>query len=112
MLVAEPHVDQGEPRLPQEVKKKNYMRHSKILYGSPTTTCCCRLQLRLPAFRIVCSSEVAVSWRQALEQLDKKLAEGDEKAALAHAKDLQGKPGGLQFFGAARQVGRISYWLS
>jgi hypothetical protein len=72
----------------------------------------CRPQLRLPAFRIICSSEVAVSRRQALEQLDKKLAEGDEKAALSHAKDLQGKPGGLQFFGAARQVGRISSWLS
>ncbi|KAE8010129.1 hypothetical protein FH972_006520 [Carpinus fangiana] len=71
----------------------------------------CRPQLRLPAFRIICSSEVAVSRRQALEQLDKKLAEGDEKAALAHAKDLQGKPGGLHFFGAARQVPQRLYTL-
>jgi hypothetical protein len=72
----------------------------------------CRPQLRLPAFSIICSSDVGVSRRQALEQLDKKLAEGDDKAALSHAKDLQGKPGGLRCFGAARQVVRISSWSS
>lgn len=72
----------------------------------------CRPQLRLPAFNIICSSDVGVSRRQALEQLDKKLAEGDDKAALSHAKDLQGKPGGLRCFGAARQVVRISSWSS
>lgn len=72
----------------------------------------CRLQPRLPAFSTICSSEVGVSRRQALEQLDKKLAEGDDKATLLLAKDLQGKPGGLRFFGAARQVVRISSWFS
>ncbi|KAG6701536.1 hypothetical protein I3842_08G169800 [Carya illinoinensis] len=64
----------------------------------------CRPQLRLTTFGIICSSQVGVSRRQALEQLDKKLAEDDDRAALSLAKDLQGKPGGLRCFGGARQV--------
>ncbi|XP_042991864.1 uncharacterized protein LOC122318508 isoform X2 [Carya illinoinensis] len=71
----------------------------------------CRPQLRLTTFGIICSSQVGVSRRQALEQLDKKLAEDDDRAALSLAKDLQGKPGGLQCFGGARQVPQRLYSL-
>ncbi|KAG6701524.1 hypothetical protein I3842_08G169400 [Carya illinoinensis] len=56
-------------------------------------------------------SDVCVSRRQALEQLDKKLAEDDDRAALSLAKDLQGKPGGLRCFGGARQVPQRLYSL-
>ncbi|KAG6646102.1 hypothetical protein CIPAW_08G170300 [Carya illinoinensis] len=55
--------------------------------------------------------DVGVSRRQALEQLDKKLAEDDDRAALSLAKDLQGKPGGLRCFGGARQVPQTLYSL-
>ncbi|KAG6701537.1 hypothetical protein I3842_08G169800 [Carya illinoinensis] len=71
----------------------------------------CRPQLRLTTFGIICSSQVGVSRRQALEQLDKKLAEDDDRAALSLAKDLQGKPGGLRCFGGARQVPQRLYSL-
>ncbi|XP_057961558.1 uncharacterized protein LOC131153338 isoform X3 [Malania oleifera] len=47
------------------------------------------------------NSANGVSRRQALEQVDKELAKGDERAALSLVKDLQGKPGGLRCFGAA-----------
>lgn len=64
-----------------------------------------RPQLRFPRFGILCSSsEVSVSRQQVLKQVDKELAKGDERAALTLVKDLQGKPGGLRCFGAARQV--------
>lgn len=54
---------------------------------------------------IVCLSEAGggVRW-QVLQQMDKELSQGNERAALALVKDLQGKPGGLRCFGAARQV--------
>ncbi|KAM3705021.1 hypothetical protein ACJW30_03G051200 [Castanea mollissima] len=71
----------------------------------------CRLQLKLPASRTTCSSEVVVSRGQVLEQLDKELAKGDDKAALSLVKHSQGKPGGLQCFGAARQVPQRLYTL-
>nr|XP_023916345.1 uncharacterized protein LOC112027934 [Quercus suber] len=71
----------------------------------------CRLQLKLPALRISCSSEVVVSRGQVLEQVDKELAKGDDKAALSLVKHSQGKPGGLQCFGAARQVPQRLYTL-
>ncbi|XP_050274594.1 uncharacterized protein LOC126717201 isoform X1 [Quercus robur] len=71
----------------------------------------CRLQLKLPALRITCSSEVVVSRGQVLEQVDKELAKGDDKAALSLVKHSQGKPGGLQCFGAARQVPQRLYTL-
>ncbi|KAL0005778.1 hypothetical protein SO802_013339 [Lithocarpus litseifolius] len=71
----------------------------------------CRLQLKLPALRIACSSEVVVSRVQVLEQVDKELAKGDDKAALSIVKHSQGKPGGLQCFGAARQVPQRLYTL-
>lgn len=65
-----------------------------------------RPQLRFPSFGIILclSSEVSVSRQQVLKQVDKELAKGDERAALTLVKDLQGKPGGLRCFGAARQV--------
>lgn len=63
-----------------------------------------QLSLRFPSFGIICSSEVSVSRQQVLKQVDKELDKGDERAALSLVKDLQGKPGGLRCFGAARQV--------
>lgn len=54
---------------------------------------------------VVGSSETALSRRrQALEQVDSELSSGNERAALSLVKDLQGTPGGLRCFGAARQV--------
>lgn len=41
---------------------------------------------------------------QVLEQVDKELSKGNERAALNLVRELQAKPGGLRCFGAARQV--------
>ncbi|KAF3662256.1 putative NB-ARC domain-containing disease resistance protein [Capsicum annuum] len=75
--------------------------------GSSAAYCggllCCS-QLRLSNSRIVSSLSV-------LEQVDKELIKGDERAALSLVKDLQGKPGGLRCFGAARQVPQRLYSL-
>ncbi|OMO99032.1 hypothetical protein COLO4_13563 [Corchorus olitorius] len=68
-------------------------------------------RLKLSTFRIVNSSEVKVSRRQVLEQVDKELSKEDERAALSLVKDLQGKPGGLRCFGAGRQVPQRLYTL-
>nr|AAW65809.1 stress regulated protein isoform 1 [Solanum virginianum]AAW65810.1 stress regulated protein isoform 1 [Solanum virginianum] len=57
---------------------------------------CCS-QLRSSNSRILSGLSV-------LEQVDKELMKGDERAALSLVKDLRGKPGGLRCFGAARQV--------
>ncbi|KAJ4719553.1 Stress regulated protein [Melia azedarach] len=61
--------------------------------------------------RILSSSEVGVSKRRVLEQVDEELSKGDERTALSLVKDLQGKPGGLRCFGAARQVPQRFYTL-
>lgn len=52
-----------------------------------------------------------MSRRKVLEKVDEELTKGDEKAALSLVKDLQGKPGGLRCFGAARQVPQRLYTL-
>ncbi|KAK3200403.1 hypothetical protein Dsin_023818 [Dipteronia sinensis] len=57
------------------------------------------------------SSEIQVSKRQVLQQIDKELINGNDREALALVKDLQGKPGGLRCFGAARQVPQRLYTL-
>ncbi|KAL2501218.1 uncharacterized protein Fot_35066 [Forsythia ovata] len=46
-----------------------------------------------------------------LEQMDMELSKGNERAALSLVKDLQGKPGGLRCFGAARQIPQRLYTL-
>ncbi|XP_015065675.1 uncharacterized protein LOC107010929 isoform X1 [Solanum pennellii] len=75
--------------------------------GSTAAYCggllCCS-QLRSSNSRIVSGLSV-------LEQVDKELMKGDERAALSLVKDLQGKPGGLRCFGAARQVPQRLYSL-
>lgn len=75
--------------------------------GSSAAYCggllCCS-QLRLNNSRIVSGLSV-------LEQVDKEFTKGDERAALSLVKDLQGKPGGLRCFGAARQVPQRLYSL-
>ncbi|NP_001233778.2 stress regulated protein [Solanum lycopersicum] len=66
---------------------------------------------------LLCCSELRssnsriVSGLSVLEQVDKELTKGDERAALSLVKDLQGKPGGLRCFGAARQVPQRLYSL-
>lgn len=68
--------------------------------------CYSRMGLRNPRNRIVCLSETesGIRWK-ILEQMDKELSKGNERAALALVKDLQGnKPEGLRCFGAARQI--------
>ncbi|XP_065851657.1 uncharacterized protein [Euphorbia lathyris] len=57
------------------------------------------------------SSSIGVSRQHGLEQVDKELSKGDERAALTLIKDLQGKPGGLRCFGAARQVPQRLYTM-
>lgn len=61
-----------------------------------------------PCFRAVgiwnCSTEVGLRRRQVLEQVDKELAKGDDRAALFLLKESQGKLDGVRCFGAARQV--------
>ncbi|KAK1423688.1 hypothetical protein QVD17_18996 [Tagetes erecta] len=47
-----------------------------------------------------------------LEQVDKELSKGDDRAALSLVKDLQSKPGGLRAFGAAQQVPQRLYTLN
>lgn len=64
---------------------------------------CCS-QLRSSNSRILSGLSV-------LEQVDKELMKGDERAALSLVKSLQGKPGGLRCFGAARQVPQRLYSL-
>lgn len=46
-----------------------------------------------------------------LDAVDKELARGEERAALSLVKGLQGQPGGLRCFGAARQVPQRDYTL-
>ncbi|KAH6803169.1 stress regulated protein [Perilla frutescens var. frutescens] len=48
---------------------------------------------------------------QVLEQVDKELSKGNERAALNLVKDLQAKPAGLRCFGAARQIPQRLYTL-
>ena len=69
-----------------------------------TLSCSKRLKLKPFALRASCSAELEVSKQQLVQQLDKELASGDDRAALALVRDLQGKPGGLRCFGSARQV--------
>ncbi|XP_045796534.1 uncharacterized protein LOC123890862 isoform X1 [Trifolium pratense] len=64
--------------------------------------------------RIQCVNKVGVSScrQQLLESVDKELTKGDDRAALALVKDLQGNPnGGLRCFGTARQVPQRLYTL-
>ncbi|KAI8027675.1 hypothetical protein LOK49_LG02G02026 [Camellia lanceoleosa] len=48
----------------------------------------------------------AVRRRRALRRVDREISKGNHKAALTLVKQLQGKPGGLRGFGAAKQVHR------
>ncbi|GAV63234.1 hypothetical protein CFOL_v3_06754 [Cephalotus follicularis] len=48
--------------------------------------------------------ESAKRRRRALKRVDSELAKGNLKTALSLVKQLQGKPGGLRGFGAAKQV--------
>lgn len=71
------------------------------------------VRLRVLTVRAVNSSEPSLdpltlksggSRLQVLQQVDELLRKGNERGALSLVKLLQGKPGGLRCFGAARQV--------
>ncbi|KAK7245049.1 hypothetical protein RIF29_39879 [Crotalaria pallida] len=83
--------------------------------GVALTSRPCPQQLKLCSYefrvRVQCCSNVGVCRQQVLEQVDKELTKGDDRAALALVKDSQGKPGGLSCFGAARQVPQRLYTL-
>ncbi|XP_026665265.2 uncharacterized protein LOC103719691 isoform X2 [Phoenix dactylifera] len=78
------------------------------------------VRLRVLTVRAVNSSESSLdsvilksggSRLQVLQQVDELLRKGNERGALSLVKDLQGKPRGLQCFGAARQVPQRFYNL-
>lgn len=50
------------------------------------------------------AADFAIRRRRAFKRVDKELSRGNFKAALNLVKQLQGKPGGLRGFGAAKQV--------
>ncbi|XP_077240596.1 stress regulated protein isoform X2 [Tasmannia lanceolata] len=79
-----------------------------VIYSSGLLS---HLRLRLSKIRAVYSSESAVLRLQILERVDVELTKGDERVALSLVKDIQGKPGGLRCFGAARQVPQRLYTL-
>lgn len=61
------------------------------------------LHLSRRCCRIVSGIDGGGRW-QVLEQVDKELTKGNDRAALSLVRDLQAQPGGLRCFGAARQV--------
>nr|DAD37877.1 TPA_asm: hypothetical protein HUJ06_008518 [Nelumbo nucifera] len=81
---------------------------SMVYYGFRLSL---RPRLNLRMVRALCSIEPGGSRLQILEQVDKELASGNDVAALSLARDLQGKPGGLRCFGAARQIPQRLYTL-
>ncbi|XP_054776603.1 uncharacterized protein LOC129285079 [Prosopis cineraria] len=82
-----------------------------IHYVGLALSCPKRFKLMPLASGVRCSAKFEVSTRQLLQQVDKELSSGDDRAALALVKDLQGKRGGLRCFGAARQVPQRLYTL-
>ncbi|KAJ3679607.1 hypothetical protein LUZ60_017618 [Juncus effusus] len=60
---------------------------------------------------VVTSQDNGALLSKSLQQLDKELREGNDKAALSLVRDLQGRTGGLRCFGAARQVPQRLYTL-
>ncbi|KAL9994029.1 hypothetical protein Hdeb2414_s0958g00968261 [Helianthus debilis subsp. tardiflorus] len=57
------------------------------------------------------SADSVVVSGELLEQVDKELRKGDDRAALSLVKHSHSKPGGLKAFGAARQVPQRLYSL-
>ncbi|KAK3031624.1 hypothetical protein RJ639_035630 [Escallonia herrerae] len=53
----------------------------------------------------------SVRRRRALRRVDRELSKGNFKTALSLVKQLQGQPGGLRGFGAAKQVSRKILYL-
>ncbi|KAJ1427764.1 Mitochondrial substrate/solute carrier [Sesbania bispinosa] len=85
----------------------------KITFG---LICGCGSDIMLGATKLLrviiqCATKVGVCRRQLLEKIDKELTKGDDRAAMALVKDLQGELDGLQCFGAARQVPQRLYTL-
>ncbi|XP_023769373.1 uncharacterized protein LOC111917965 [Lactuca sativa] len=80
-----------------------------------TTTSISRQRYNHNVKSLSSSSEAGVNGelrRALLEQVDKELNKGDDRAALSLVKDSQSKPGGLRCFGAAQQVPQRLYSLN
>ncbi|KAG5541300.1 hypothetical protein RHGRI_021214 [Rhododendron griersonianum] len=83
----------------------NLTLHSGALSSS-------RVRHKFPAYRTLLVSakikepEAVLRRRLALRKVDRELSRGNYKTALTLVKQLQGKPGGLRGFGAAKQVPR------
>lgn len=81
----------------------NLTLHSGALSSS-------RVRHKFPAYRTLLVSakikepEAVLRRRLALRKVDRELSRGNYKTALTLVKQLQGKPGGLRGFGAAKQV--------
>ncbi|KAJ0975662.1 hypothetical protein J5N97_017627 [Dioscorea zingiberensis] len=73
--------------------------------------CSSYLKWNLPRVRAANVSGIGSSRLQILQRVDEELRKGNEREALALVNDLQGKPGGLRCFGAARQVPQRLYSL-
>ncbi|KAL4034625.1 hypothetical protein IC575_003281 [Cucumis melo] len=89
-----------------------FPNHSRIIHSCECEYAVLRYR---PCFRAAgiwnCSSEVGLRRRQVLEQIDKELAKGDDRAALFLLKESQGKLDGVRCFGAARQIPQRLYTL-
>jgi hypothetical protein len=93
-----------------------YFAPTEMVVGAAAAACCCGhlpLSSRFRYFPVRAvnsreaestSSESEALRLQKLVQLDEELRRGDDKVALSLARDFLGQPGGLQCFGAARQV--------
>ncbi|XP_057961568.1 uncharacterized protein LOC131153339 isoform X4 [Malania oleifera] len=75
--------------------------HNNALSAGP-------LRLGSPAVEALVSAGLratdSISRRHALRRLDRQLSRRNHKSALSLVKQLQGKPGGLRAFGAAKQI--------
>ncbi|KAF5798169.1 putative peptidase M41 [Helianthus annuus] len=80
-----------------------------LRWDTKTSNSRCRIHHKLKT--LASSADSAVVSGELLEQVDKELSKGDDRAALSLVKDSHSKPGGLKAFGAARQVPQRLYSL-
>ncbi|KVH88532.1 hypothetical protein Ccrd_026599 [Cynara cardunculus var. scolymus] len=80
----------------------------RILRGTATSNSRYMINRNVKSLSSSSEAETGVSGelrREILEQVDKELSKGDDRAARSLVKDLHSKPGGLRCFGAAQQKG-------
>ncbi|XP_024961564.1 uncharacterized protein LOC112502002 isoform X2 [Cynara cardunculus var. scolymus] len=87
----------------------------RILRGTATSNSRYMINRNVKSLSSSSEAETGVSGelrREILEQVDKELSKGDDRAARSLVKDLHSKPGGLRCFGAAQQVPQRLYSLN